>query len=237
MPHELFEEIAAPTARRNVRSPYTIGVSIVAHVIAIAAIVITPILAVDAVPAPATVIGVFVPPKALPPPPPAPRIAPPDSTTRTEVPAVSYEAPVGVHPERVETPPSIASNAVEGGSPFGLIESVGSAPAPPPPPPVVPRPPGPVRIGGDIREPQKVHNVAPVYPSLARQVRVQGTVVIQAVIGVDGSVREAQVQSSVPLLDQAALDAVRQWRYRPTLLNGVAVPVIMTVSVRFTLQS
>jgi protein TonB len=106
---------------------------------------------------------------------------------------------------------------------------------PAPPPPSKPSN-APFRVGGNIREPRRVFSVAPVYPAIARQARVQGTVVIQAVIGADGAVRDAQVQNSMPLLDQAALDAVRQWRYEPTQLNGVPVAVIMTVSVRFTLQ-
>jgi len=65
---------------------------------------------------------------------------------------------------------------------------------------------------------------------------VQGIVIIEATIGPNGSVQDARVLRSIPLLDQSALDAVRQWQYTPTLLNGVAVPVIMTVTVQFTLQ-
>jgi len=91
-------------------------------------------------------------------------------------------------------------------------------------------------VGGDIQAPQKVHNVSPQYPQIAQSARVQGVVIIEAVIGPDGSVQEARVLRSIPLLDAAALDAVRQWRYTPTLLNGVPVPVIMTVTVNFTLQ-
>ena len=71
---------------------------------------------------------------------------------------------------------------------------------------------------------------------MAQQARVQGVVIIEATIGVDGSVDSARVLRSVPLLDEAALEAVRQWVYTPTLLNGVPVPVIMTVTVQFTLK-
>jgi len=76
----------------------------------------------------------------------------------------------------------------------------------------------------------------PVYPPIAESARVQGVVIIEATIGVDGTVTDAKVLRSIPLLDQAALDAVRQWRYTPTLVEGTAVPVIMTVTVNFTLQ-
>ena len=110
----------------------------------------------------------------------------------------------------------------------------GGIPEPPPPPP--PPPAAPVRVGGNIKAPQKVKHVNPVYPPIAQSARVQGVVIIEATIGPDGAVKDAKVLRSIPLLDQAALDAVRQWQFTPTLLNGVPVPVIMTVTVQFTLQ-
>jgi protein TonB len=104
--------------------------------------------------------------------------------------------------------------------------------APPPPPP----PQQPVRVGGNIKPPTKIKNVPPVYPPIAQSARVQGVVIIEATIGPNGRVTDARVLRSIPLLDQAALDAVKQWEFTPTLLNGVPVPVIMTVTVNFTLQ-
>ena len=80
-----------------------------------------------------------------------------------------------------------------------------------------------------------VNQARPVYPPLARQARVQGTVRLEAVISKEGSIEELTVTSGHPLLVQAALDAVKQWRYQPTLLNGVAVEVITTIDVNFTL--
>src|SRR5437868_4259489 len=99
-----------------------------------------------------------------------------------------------------------------------------------------PPPPAPVRVGGNIRPPTKTKDVKPTYPAIAQSARVQGVVIIEATIGPNGAVQEAKVLRSIPLLDQAALDAVRQWQFTPTLLNGVPVPVIMTVTVNFTLQ-
>ena len=96
--------------------------------------------------------------------------------------------------------------------------------------------PLPVRVAGDIVPPKKVKNVNPVYPPGAVSDKVQGQVVIEATIGADGKVKDAKVLRSIPQLDQAALDAVRQWEFTPTLLKGVAVPVIMTVTVSFSLQ-
>ena len=75
----------------------------------------------------------------------------------------------------------------------------------------------------------------PVYPAEAQAAKVQGIVIMEATIGADGRVTDAKVLRSVPLLDQAAVDAVRQWEYTPTLLNGAPVPVIMTVTVTFNL--
>jgi TonB family protein len=91
-----------------------------------------------------------------------------------------------------------------------------------------------VRPGGRIMPPKKIKDVQPVYPALAQSAHVTGAVTIEATIGIDGKVADATVVRSVPLLDQAALDAVRQWEYLPTMLNGVPVPMLVTVTVNFT---
>ena len=93
-----------------------------------------------------------------------------------------------------------------------------------------------VRIGGSIPEPRKLRNVSPVYPPEAIQARVQGVVVLECTISPTGQVVKTRVLRSIPLLSEAAVAAVRQWEYTPTLLNGVAVPVIMTVTVNFKLS-
>jgi protein TonB len=90
-----------------------------------------------------------------------------------------------------------------------------------------------IRVGGKIEAPIKMNDVQPVYPAIAQSAHVTGAVMIEATIGADGKVIDAKVVRSIPLLDQAALDAVRQWEYKPTLLNGVPVPVLMTVTVNF----
>jgi len=93
-----------------------------------------------------------------------------------------------------------------------------------------------VRVGGKIRPPTKIKNVTPVYPAAAKSANVAGMVIIEATIGGDGKVIAAKVLRSVPMLDEAALDAVRQWEFTPTLLNGAPVPIVMTVTVNFKLQ-
>jgi TonB family protein len=106
----------------------------------------------------------------------------------------------------------------------------------PPATTVAPRPSGPVRVGGDIKEPRKIKNVNPVYPEIARRARQQGVVILECVIGADGRVTDVKVLRGQGMLDQAAMDAVRQWVYEPTELNGVPVPVVMTVTVNFRLN-
>ena len=95
---------------------------------------------------------------------------------------------------------------------------------------------GAVRVGGNIRQPTKIKDVRPVYPPIAQTARVSGVVIVEARIEGDGRVSQARVLRSIPLLDQAALDAVTQWEFQPTLMNGVPVPVIMTLTVNFTLN-
>ena len=116
--------------------------------------------------------------------------------------------------------------------PGGVVGGVPSGQPPPPPPGLAP-----VRVGGNIPPPTKIRDVKPVYPAIAQSARMQGVVIIEATIGVDGSVTNAKVMRSIPLLDEAALSAVRQWQFTPTLLNGVPVPVIMTTTVNFTIAS
>ena len=116
--------------------------------------------------------------------------------------------------------------------------------APPPPPPPPPPPDWasqdasdpPLRVGGTIKPPVKLKNVSPDYPLEAQEAKVQGVVIIEARIERDGTVSRARVLKSIPMLDDAAVEAVRQWEFTPTLMNGAPVPVMMTVTVNFTLQ-
>jgi TonB family protein len=114
--------------------------------------------------------------------------------------------------------------------------------APPPPPP----PPPPAqdyqvdgqqafRIGGNIPAPERLHYVRPVYPPEATAARAEGVVIVEALVDPQGGVRRARVLRSIPMFDQAATDAVQQWRFAPTLVDGVPVPVVITLTVYFTL--
>ena len=103
-------------------------------------------------------------------------------------------------------------------------------------PPPKPHQTGPLRVGGNVQAARIVNRVQPVYPPLARQTRISGTVRLHAIIGKDGAITSLEVMSGHPLLQQAALDAVRQWRYQPTLLNGEPVDVDTTIDVIFSLN-
>lgn len=240
MPREIFGEVSNPSVKLGSQAWYTVPLSILVHALLLAVVVVVPLVATDVLPSPPNVIEIFVGPPELPkaPPPPAAVPARPRTTQTTASPDVApSEAPNTIAPE-LERPP-LSNVGVPGGDPGvppGALPSVlVDLPAPPAPLPA-PQRPAFVRPGGDIRTPTKIHHVAPVYPAIAQQARVEGTVIIEATIGTDGRVKDARVLSSKPLLDQAAIDAVLQWRFTPTLLNGVPVPVLMTVTVTFTLR-
>jgi protein TonB len=94
----------------------------------------------------------------------------------------------------------------------------------------------PVRVGGSVKEPKKIKSVAPVYPQEAKEAGIQGVVILETLIEKDGTVGDIKVLRSVPLLEAAAVDAVKQWVYEPTLMDGEPVQVLMVVTVNFTLK-
>ena len=132
------------------------------------------------------------------------------------------------------------------GSPYRLgstpVIDIAGPPAIPPPPttvsdtPSVPKPREPIRVASDLQLTKLVRKVMPEYPALAKTARVSGVVRLVGVIAKDGTIRNLQLMSGHPLLTRAALEAVRQWIYAPTLLNGEPVEVITTIDVSFTLS-
>jgi protein TonB len=215
------------------KQKYTLLVSIVAHTLVIAAATIVPLVATDTIVLPRfTMISIYDKPP-LPPSPPPPRGAPgkqPPIVERT----VPVEPPQGI---MVEIPiRSTGEPLADITYTTGIVDGGDYSVAPPPAPPAAPSNQAPLRVGGDIKAPVKVFDSAPVYPALARAARVQGIVIIEATIGPNGKVRDARILRSIALLDAAALDAVRQWEYTPTLLNGVPIAIVMTVTVDFRLR-
>jgi protein TonB len=139
----------------------------------------------------------------------------------------------------VDAPPTLGSGMGVGGSTNTLgtfIPNYVVAPPPPKPSAVAPKPPtAPITVGGDVQMAKLVRKVIPEYPSLARSARISGVVRLIGTIGKDGAIRNLELVSGHPLLAHAALAAVQQWVYKPTLLNGNPVEVIAPIEVRFTL--
>jgi len=229
----MFGDVVDPSIKMGNKQGWSVFATITIEVVIIGALIIIPLMAADVLPTPPSMMAFVAAPP--PPPPPPPQAAAPKPVPVSNPNAAPTEAPREITPEKpIDT--NFESRGVEGGVPGGVVGGVvgGLPEAPPPPPP--PPPAAPVRVGGNIKTPTKIKNVAPVYPAIAQSARVQGVVIIEATIGPNGKVQDARVLRSIPLLDQAALDAVKQWEFTPTLLNGVPVPVIMTVTVQFNLS-
>jgi protein TonB len=216
-------------------------ISVLVHGVVIGVAIIAPLVASDVLPAIQNPIAPFV--RAFRPAD-IPLSAPPRiHTPRPRVGAPTV-APFGIAPEKPQPPSSEGPTVpfgTEGLTTIGLPAGFGSSESlsPIPPPPAPAPPPSsivkPVPVGGRIRTPGRLAYVVPVYPVLAQTARIEGDVTLEAIIGTDGTVQNLRVVHGVQLLDQAALDAVRRWRYTPTLLNGVPVPIVMTVTVSFRL--
>jgi periplasmic protein TonB len=230
MRRDIFGDVIDPLSVTGGKSWISIGIAMVVEVAAIAVLVIAPLMVVGFIPRPPSMLAftTVAPPPSPPPPPPAS-----SAPRHTPVHELDMRAPIAppaaITPEP-ETIPAGFEHAIDGGTIIGDALTIET----PPPPPAVPN--FPRRVGGVIKQPQKIRDVPPVYPPLALAAHIEGMVVIEAVIGPDGMVKNATLLRSIALLDQAALDAVRQWQFTPTLLNGQPVPVIMTVTVRFALQ-
>ena len=236
MPRIMFQEVVC--RRRSTRRKwYTVPLSLAAHICLFAIVVIIPLIATDSsLPVPARSMLPYVAANVAPSPPPAgdDRRPSPSSMPSAGRNAAPIEAPDEVTMESgIVTEPT----AMGIGNLDGLFDERGTGVVSiEQPPPIAPAHSEPIRPGGEIRPPVRIRNVVPVYPILAKRSKVQGVVMIEAIIGADGKVDNARVIRSIPLLDDAALEAVRSWEYTPTLLNGKPTPVIMTVTVQFTLN-
>ena len=237
------------------RKTWTVMVSFLAQIVVIVVAILIPMIYFDALPK-SQLSSFLVAPPPPPPPPPPPAAAPKvvkviprqfDAGRLMQPKAVPKE--VAMIKEEELPPPS--SGGVVGGVPGGvpggaaggviggIIGSVPTAaPPPPPPPPAAPKPVTPqrIRVGREVQKAKLVLQAAPVYPPLATQARISGVVRLNVIIGKDGTVQNITVSSGHPLLVPAALDAVKQWVYQPTLLNGQPVEVVTQVEVNFSLE-
>jgi protein TonB len=217
--------------------------SVVVHAVVISAALIAQVLAVGELPTPHQPIlfeaANIMPTEIKLPKPPqrAEPAAPPEHLA--SITAAPLDPPTGVAAEsgreREPTAPSQTEPGVVRGLPdgvdgFGVSAVVTPIPAPPQPPI------GPIHLHSGMQAPRKTVDVPPEYPALARSAHAQGIVILEAVIDAHGVVTSVHVLRSIPLLDKAAVEAVQQWRFTPALLNKEPVPVVMTVTVNFTLQ-
>ena len=247
----MFDLIAGPPRHPfHDRTMVPTLVSVVGHGVIILTIATFSLLyAADKLPEIPTMMAFVAaaPPPPPPPPPPAapkPAAAPAHPAVPTVAPgfAAPVEAPSGIHTE-LPTPAGAVEGGVEGGVPGGVAGGIVgglvsvAAPPPPPPPPAPRAQPEPVRIGGAILAPALVHRVEPIYPDIAVAAKVTGIVILEATVDAAGSVGSVRVLRSVKLLDQPAIDAVRQWQYSPLVLNGVPTPFVLTVTLNFSFKT
>jgi protein TonB len=187
-------------------------------------------------PEPPEVMMTFMapPPPPPPPPPPAPAGAPKAvKSAKAPIPkplpagdlVAPLEAPTEIPTEDFGLVTGEVDTGVTGGALGGVEGGMPGAPAE-----------EPIRVGGEVQPPKKLKDVRPEYPVTARNARVEGTVILEAVIDSRGMVADVRVLKSIPLLDEAAVEAVKQWRYQATMLNGEAVAILMTVTVNFGLE-
>jgi protein TonB len=249
----MFEQTFVQTGKTN--TAWTVIISFGVQIAALTVLVILPLIWFQVLPA-AQLTSLITAPPPPPPPPPPPAAAPPKvvkviprqmDAGKLLVPKVIPKEIKQINED--EAPPS-AGVGVTGGVPGGvaggamggvlggILGGIPSAAPPPPPPPAKKEPPkitGPVTVGGRVQAAKLIRNPQPVYPQIARQARISGTVELSAIIGEDGHIQSLTVVSGHPLLRQAALDAVKQWVYQPTTLNEQAVKVSTTIDVIFTL--
>src|SRR5271165_882279 len=244
----MFEDsLVESGGRLKTRRGATTAISFVLQILLIGVLVLLPLIFTEALPKQQLMTFLVAPPPP-PPPPPPPAATPPVHVVKpqTELDNGQLRTPVAI-PKKIEMikedepPPSAGMAGVVGGVPGGvpggamggvLGSVIGNVPA------TVPKAATPqrVRVSQGVSQGLLIHKIQPQYPVLARQARVQGTVVLQALIGKDGTIQNLHVVSGHPMLTSSALEAVKQWRYKPYYLNGEPVEVETTINVVFTLS-
>ena len=245
----MFEQSLLEMAQMgNTKKPFTVLISAIFQCFLVGILILIPLIYTEALPGGELMTFLVAPP---PPPPPAPDIA---EIVKKMIPK-EFDAGRLLTPKEIpeeiamikeeELPPPTAvvgvvggvPGGIPGGTPGGVIGGIISATplvAPPPPPrPVTPKR---IRVGGNVQKARLINQPKPLYPPLAKQARIQGTVRLEAIIAKDGTIQQLRVVKGHPLLVQSALNAVRQWRYNPTVLNGQPVEVATTIDVHFTLM-
>jgi periplasmic protein TonB len=218
--------------------PWSVGLSVIIQVTIIAALALIPLVYTQALPKAMLTTFLTAPPPPAPPPPPQQAVVKQVQPKKTF--AVNQTVAPTMIPKKVEIVQDEAAPAVNpsdapgiAGGTGDVLGGVGTGAAPSlPPPPAAPKR---IMVGGDVQAAALINKVTPDYPPIAKTAHVTGTVVLRAIIAKDGSIERLQYVSGPSLLMQSAMNAVKEWRYRPTMLNGQPVEVDTTVDVVFSL--
>jgi protein TonB len=240
----MFDDLVeSSVVRKKTNTGWAVILSTIVQVGVLLVLILIPLIYTQALPKAMMATLLIAPPPPPPPPPPpaeAPKIVKPVARLIQQGKLMQPRAipkQVEVFKEAELPPEAPVAGRVLGGVDGGLLGGLGSGPAvaAPPPPPPAPKQTQRIKLGGQVVAAKLVAQPQPVYPPLARQARIQGNVVLHAIIDKDGRVGELQVISGHPLLVQSALEAVKNWRYQPTQLNGDPVEVDTTITVSFVL--
>ncbi len=233
------------------KTKYTFLFSFIVESIGLAVLVVMPLIYTNVLPAHQLMSYLVAPPPPPPPPPPAvivkiQKVVPREFDAGKLLQPKAIPKNVAIIKEDDMPAPTIAGvvGGVPGGMPGGQVGGViggiiSSAPVAPPPPPKVEAPkaaaPQRIRVGGNVQKAMQLSAPSPLYPPLAKQARISGVVKLNAIISKEGTIEQLSAISGHPLLIPSALEAVKRWRYKPTLLNGEPVEVITQIDVNFTL--
>jgi len=245
----MFDDLVeSSVVRKKTNKSWSVVLSAIIQGMIVIVFVLIPLIYTEALPKQLLTTFLVAPAPPPPPPPPAAAVQRIVKPVARLIQAGKMMAPT-VIPKKVEMikeeemPPDVGAVGVVGGVPGGIaggsaggvlggIIGGSGGGMPPPPKPTQQR----VRVGGQVQAAKMIRQITPVYPQIAKTAHVQGTVILHAIISKDGTVQELQYVSGPALLMRSAMDAVRQWKYQPTLLNGEPVEVDTTISVVFTLS-
>jgi protein TonB len=234
----MFDQLVVSSAHGSkTNKPWTVAMSAIVQGVIVGILILIPLIYTEALPK--GFMNTFLVAPAPPPPPPPPA-APVKAVVRPKIVTPQRMVAPTMIPKKVEVikdeAPDVNAGVeggvgVPGGVPGGVLGGIIGGAPPPPPRPTQTR----IRVGGNVAAAKLTHQVQPIYPQIAKTAHVQGTVLLHAIIAKDGTIQELQYVSGPPLLMKAAMDAVHEWRYSPTLLNGEPVEVDTTIQVVFTL--
>jgi periplasmic protein TonB len=237
-----YDSLVVSGTRPRARNPWATVASVTLLPILLLALIVVPLFHTDSLPKRQIVTTLYVPSAAAA----SNGIRLPVSTSTITHASTNMKIPSAVHTRQKAPAPAVDTagglvggvpggvvGGVQGGVLNGVLNSIGIVPAlakaPAPPPKRI-------RVPAHVAESNLVHDVAPEYPPEAGRARIEGTVVLLAVIDKDGTVRDVRVESGLPVLAQAAIEAVKQWRYRPYLMNGEPVEVDSQITINFNLS-